>query len=299
MGLTFKNTDILLEYIAETTRNSPVSAGTLQRPSDGIINVTLTGKNSGEVIYSINDYDGQDTVYGTNEYTLSFDYYLQRTHNTTHTLANSIEYNALTRASGQVTPLTFYLHTESDVTYQCAGSVLNSYNLTPEETRIKVSVEYAVTSVDVAAGSDYAGLTSSSACGTTFEQFQGATCTRSGSFGAGVSGFSFTINNNVQPLKLIGASSASHYESLENLSGSVNILLNDGGEDDWLEVTDNTEASIVFASGTSTSATDCSLEWTFANAHFSEIPINISVDAPYVESGINWKAETVTLASVT
>lgn len=298
MGLTFKNTGMLLEYIAETTRNSPATAGTLQRPSDGIINATLTGKNSGEIIYSINDYDGQDTVYGTNEYTLSFDYYLQRTHNSTHTLANSIEYNALTRSSGQVTPLTFYLHTESDGTYQCAGSVLNSYNLTPEETRIKVSVEYAVTSVDTAAGTTYAGLTGSSACGTTFEQFQGASITRSGSFEAGVSGFGFTINNNVQPLKLIGASSASHYESLENLSGTVNILLNDGGEDDWTEMDDNTESNIVFASGTSTSATDCSLQWTFTNAHFSEIPINLSIDKAYVESGINWKAETIALAAV-
>ena len=296
MGLTIKNTSMLLEYIAETNRNDPVSSGTLQRPSDSVVNVTLTGKNNGEVIYSISSYWGQDTVYGTNEYTLSFDYYLQRHHNTGHTLALSVEQNALSRTLGLLSPLTFYYHTESDGTYQCTGSILNSFNLTPEENRIKCSVEYNVTSVVTSGGAVYGGLTGSSACGTTFEQFKGAACTRSGSFEAGVSGFGFTINNNVQPLKLIGASSASYYEALENLSGTVNLLLNDGGENDFAEMADNIESDIVFASGTSTTATDASMKWTFTNAHFGEIPINLTVDAPYVESGVNWGAEKVAFA---
>ena len=89
-----------------------------------------------------------------------------------------------------------------------------------------------------------------------------------------------------------------HHQHYVKDSGTVNILLNDG-EVDWGEMTGGTKNSISFASGDGTAETDVSAEWTFTNAHFSEIPINLTINTPYVESGVNWKAETVSLASYT
>jgi len=42
MALTPKNTNMLLEYLAETTRGTPLDAGQLQIPSDAVSNVALS-----------------------------------------------------------------------------------------------------------------------------------------------------------------------------------------------------------------------------------------------------------------
>ena len=302
MTLTMKNTSMKLEYIAEDSRGSAMSTGSLDLPSDSVENVTISGSKNGEIIYSVTDYDGQGTVFGMNEYTLTFDYYLQRHTSTgTHKIANSIEYYALTRTSGLLTPLTFYVHTDSNSSYRLTGGIINNFTITPEETRIKCSVEVIASSCTTnPTGDVYAGLNQPGTIGTNYEQFQGCTVTRSGSFEAGVSGFSASIANNAERIPVVGSSDPTAiYENLENLSGSVNILLNDGGDTDYDEFHVGTKQSIVFNTGSSTTATDCSMVFTFLNAHFSEVPITFNKDSNVVQSDISWKAETVTLAAKT
>ena len=306
MAKTTKNTSMLLEYIAETDRGTPASSGSLQRPSDAVTNVNLTGTNNGEVIYTIGDYDGQDTVYGLKEYTLSFEYDIQRTENSgtpfVNTLAKSIQYYALTRSSGLLTPLTFYVHTNSTTTYECRGCVIDSWsmNVTPGG-RLHCTVNVSVASVACRTG-QYTSLDSSTAWGNTFETFQGASITRTGGFDEGVGGFTVTINNNPSGAPNIGKQVyVNYYEGLQNLSGTVDVLLNSGGKTDWEEMTGSagsgapTEQSIVFNSGTSTTAGDKSMKWTFANAAYTNMPINFSAEDGYVVSGVTWTAESVTL----
>lgn len=298
MALTARNTSMNLEYAVESSQGTDPSSGTLFIPSDGIENINLVGRRNGEVVYSINDYDGQGTVYAGEEYTLTFDYYLQR-HNptTSHPLANSIEYYALTRSSGELTPLTFYVTTSSGATFTLMGGIINRWTATPEDTRIRCSCE--VIAESCATSSDnYNDLTASQAIGTTFETFQGAACTRSGSFEAGVGGFSVEINNNVERIPVIGSSTPTLcQEGHEAVTGTVDILLNDGGKADFSEMKYATEQSIIFSSGTSTATNDKSMKWTFANASFDEIPITWSIDTSVVISGVRWKAETLTLAA--
>ena len=297
MALTAKNTGMNVTFIAESIRGAAPGSGQEYRVSDAIENVNLVGRNQGEVAYSVYDYDGQGTFFGADEYVLSFDYYLQR-FGTSHPTANSIEYYANHRTSGNLKPLTFFVNTDSTSTYALSGGIINTWSMTPEDKRIKCSCEILFESC-VTTGINRHLYTAASACGTTFETFQGALITRSGSFEAGVSGFTVNINNNADRIPKIGTSTATVYESLENLSGTVDILLNDGGINDWGEMTDHTKQSIVFASGTSTTTTDQSMKWTFANASFSEVPIPFTTDTRVVISGITWNAETLSFAAYT
>lgn len=305
MAITTKNSSMKLEYIAEATRGTPTSSGTLQIPSDAVRNVSLTGTNNGDIIYTISDYDGQDTGYGLKEYTLSFEYDLQRHESAgganKNTLATSLEYYALTRSSGLLTPLTFYLATDSTTRYVIKGGVINTFavNTAPGE-RVHCSVEVSAVSVIVEAG-NYGSLTASAAYGNTFETFQGASVTRTGSFDNGCGNFSFSINNNVTGVPNIGSSVyAAMYEGLENVEGSVDVILNDGGNSDWEEMAPTsgspTEQAIVFNSGTSTTAGNLSMTWTFANAHYTNLPIDFSAEDGFLTSGVGWKAESVSLA---
>jgi len=297
MALTTKNTGMNVEFIKESTRGTAPGSGQLYRVSDGIENVNLVGRNNGEIIYSVYDYDGQGTIFGAEEYVLTFDYYLQRHDATNHPLTNSIEYYAVNRTAGNLDTLTFFLHTDSSSTFLCTGGVINSWSLTTEEKRLRCSAEIIFKSV-VTTSTGYDSYTPSNACGTTFEQFQGASITRGTSFNAGVGNFTINISNNAEAIPVIGSSTPTNiYESFENLSGTVDILLNDGGESDFGVMKGQQKDSIVFASGTSTDANDKSMKWTFSNTHYSEIPINFTTDTRVVISGVNWNAETVTLVA--
>jgi hypothetical protein len=300
MAITTKNTNIQLEYIAETNRGVPVSSGTLLRPSDAIRNITLTGVNNAGIQYSINDYDGIGTTTGLRDFTLSFEYDLQRHSNANSkvTLKTGIQYYAQYRSSGVMTPLTFYLHTDSNSTWVCKGSIINTFsvNVDPTANTIPVTVECSVATAAMEAGS-YASLTSSVANATTFETPQGSSVTRSGSLEEGAGSFTLTINNKAAPQPIIGSSTASKFESVENLSGTVDLLLVSGGNTDWEELRACTEADIVFSSGTSTTATDKSMKWTFSDGSYTNFPVNLTPETTVVISGVNWIAETVTLAA--
>lgn len=299
MAITTRNTSWKLEYIPENTRGTPVSSGSLHIPSDSVFNIGLHGTNNGEVVYSISDYDGIDTSYDISEFTLHFEYYLQRTEDSTtkyNALDDSLLYHACTRSSGALTPLTFYLHTNSTTTFVVKGAVIDTFtgNCRPRE-KIHCVVDCSAASVAVEAG-NIASLTASQSWGNTFETFRGAGATRSGSFDAGVGDFSFTIANNLERLPLVGQSTGNVYEGLENCSGTIDVILDSGGNTDWEEMLLHTEASIVLDTGTSTTAGDKSMKLTFGNAHYTDFDIDANVDSRWLHCGVPWKAETVTLA---
>jgi hypothetical protein len=297
MSLTTKNTGMEVAFIEESTRGTIKTSGQLYRVSDAIENVSLKNTNGAEVLYSVYDYDGQGTIYGAHDYTLSFDYYLQRTKTTTHPLANTMEYYALTRSSGLLTSLTCILNTTSTSTHFLAGGIVNRWSATLEEKKIRCHAELIFKSC---ATSGTWGFTAPTAIGTTFEQFQGVVITRSGSFNAGVSGFSLEINNNAKSQPVVGASQPTAiYETLQNLSGKTDILINDGGGNDWYEVEGHRKANIVFQSGSSTSATDCSLKWTISNVSFPDLDKGFTTDTSVVIGNVSWVGETIGLGSVT
>jgi hypothetical protein len=297
MSLTAKNTGMDVAFIEEVTRGTLVTTGQLYRVSDAIENVSLRTAAGADVLYSVYDYDGQGTIYGQHDYTLSFDYYLQRTKTTTHPLANTMEYYALTRTSGLLKSLTATVNTESASSFHLAGGVVNRLSMTLEEKRIRCHAELIFKSCVTTGTYTY---TAATAIGTTFEQFQGATITRSGSFNAGVSGFSLEINNNTKSQPVVGASQPTAiYESLQNVGGSVDILVNNGGETDFYEVDGQYKTSIVFNTGTSAVATDCSEVFTIANATFTELPIDFTTDTTVVIAGARYVAESISLASKT
>jgi hypothetical protein len=208
-----------------------------------------------------------------------------------------MEYRALTRSAGNLTTLTAFVNTNSTTTYKCTGGVINSWSLTTEEKRLKCSCEIVFESV-VTTVTNKHSYTAAAVCGTTYEQFQGASITRDVNFNAGVGNFTINIANNADRIPKIGSSTATVYESFENLGGTVDVLLNDGGNADFGVMKEQEQNSIVFQSGTSTTSTDQSIKWTFANTSYTEIPISFTSDTRVVIGGVNWIAETVTLASV-
>jgi len=295
-----------LEYIAVDT-SSPYglpSSGTLQIPSDSIISVELTGSNGGEILFSTNDYDGIDTVTGLEEYTLTFEYVLQRHEDTGsgHTLANSIEYNAVNRSNGQPAKLCFVYETNGDA-FEIRGAVCNSFSISGRAgEKIICRAEYYATDVvpaDSTSGlTNYDSLTASDTIGNTYEKFTGVAVSRSGSWAAGVNNFSFEIVNNAERVYTVGSATASDIVcGKQEIRGSVDILLNDGGMDDWNEMADATEQNIVFASGNSTASGDVSMKWTFTNALYTNFPLAYKADDAYIVSGVDWIAETVSLAA--
>jgi len=297
MALTTKNTSMDVSFIPEVTRGTIMTTGQLYRAGDAIENVSLRTAAGADVLYSVYDYDGQGTIWGAHEYTLSFDYYLQRTHTTSHPIAKTIEYHALTRTSGLLTSLTGLITTTSGATFFLAGGIIDRWSLTLEEKRVRCHAEIIFKSC---ATSGTWTFTAPVACGTSFEQFQGATITRSGCFAAGVSGFSLEIANNARAQPVVGSSQpTATYESLQNLSGTVDILLVDGGKNDWYQVEGQAKSNIVFNSGTSTTTTDQSMVWTIANCSFTELPVDFTTDTTVVISGTRWIGETITLASKT
>jgi len=304
MTITTKNSGMLLEFIPETTRGTPVSSGSLRRPSDAITNVNLTGMNNGQVIFNINDFDGQGFVYGLKEYKLSFEYDLQRSESTgEYAVANTIHGIAATRTAGLGTPLTFYLHTQSNATLECRGCIIDTWKLdTSPNNRLHCTVDISVTSARYAAG-NYDSLTSSIAIGTAFETFQGAIISRSGGFDEGVGAFSVTIKNNTKGLPNIGKQTYKNfYDSIQNIDGTADIILNAGGKTDWEEMAGAngngapTEQSITFSSGNSTTANNKSVKWTFGTAAYTNLPITFKPEDGFVVSGVTWVANTVSIA---
>ena len=305
MALT-RGYNLKLEYIPETQRGrEPWIADDLQTPGDAIDNYTLTGTNNGEIVYTMSSFEGQDFVPGLEEYTMTFDYYVQRLNNEKHPLDLSLPYFATTRDTNtkDLTPLTFYLTTqggtgdESGCTWTLTGGVINSYGISGNAgERVKASVEVVFSGCTTVTGL-YSTHSSSSAWDTTYETFQGAGITRSGSFEEGVNNWNFTVNNNAGRFPKIGSSTPTVYEGHENVEGSVDILLVNGGKSDWNEMVSATQQSITFDTGDSTTDTDQSMTWTFADASYGEVAINAGADSVIVQSGVPWKAKTVSVVA--
>ena len=290
-----------LEYIKETTAGSEPTTGTLQIPSDVVTNVSLNNVNNAEILYSIGDYDGVSTVTGAQEVVLTFDFIKQKNNSDgQHQMPDSIEYFAVTRTRGQPTAsLTFYyspLTGSTSCTYMINGAYINSYSETVNEgdKTIKCSVEVWGYSC-ATSNSHYTSLTAASAIGNDYEQYCGATVTKnSATVGKGVKEFNFTVENNLERIPVVGDSALTAiYASNQVMSGSTNILVEDGGAIQYGKMSSAESDSIEYNSGNTSGKSET---WTFGNAVFTNMPIENSADTPYVISNANWIARSVSLA---
>jgi len=286
-----------LEYIPETTEGSEPTTGTLQIPSDSVTNVTLTGTNNGSIVYTINDYDGQDTVLGLAEYTLTFDYTLQLLNTTgEHVLADTIEYNAMTRTTGQTAPLTFYYTTASGVRYMLCGAKCQTLSMTSNSGEtITVHAEYWSASCAVT-NAHYADLTPATAIANNYEANSAVVQRPDGTAIAyGVGSFSFTVSNNCSRVPSINSRDPKAIMcGKEETSGSIDILVDNGGTTEFTEMMVGTENTISFETGSTASASE---DWEFTNAIFTNFPMSYSADDAYVVVGVSWISEGVTLAA--
>ena len=287
-----------LVYIPEATQGSEPSSGTLQIPSDSVANVSLTGLNNGKIVYTIGDFDGQDTVTGCSEYVLSFDYNLQQVNTTgEHLIADTIEYNAVTRTAGQPTTLTFYYTTTSGATYMLTGSMCNTLSKTCNVGEvITYHAEYWAETCAIT-NSHMSSLTDESAIANTYETFAGAAVTRPDgtAIACGVGNFSASINNNCTRVYNIGSADANVIQAgIEEVSGSIDILIDAGGTAEFAQMQNATENTISFETGSTASQSE---DWEYTNAIFTNFPINYAAEDAYVVSGVSWIAEGVTLGA--
>ena len=287
-----------LEYIPEATAGTEPSSGTLQIPSDIVTNVSLNTVNNAEILYAIDDYDGVGSATGLREVVLTFDFVKQQLNTTgEHLIGDSVEYYAVTRSSGQPSSLCFYYTPYTGCTYMITGGYINSYSETVNEgdKTIKCSVEVWGYSC-ATSNANYASLTAASAIGNSYEKFTGASITKSGAtVGKGVSEFSFSVENNLARIPVVGSSALTGiYAGNQVVSGSMNILVEDGGAVQFGSMDSAHSNSIVYNSGATASTSET---WTFGNSIFTNMPIETASDTAYVVSNANWIARSVTLAA--
>jgi len=287
-----------LEYILEGTKGSEPSSGTLQIPSDVVTNVSISPINNAERLYSIDDHKAETIITGMKECALTFEYKLQQVNTTgEHVLADSIEYAATTRSSGQPSSYTFYYTTASGCTYMFTGAMCGSLtkNVNDSDKTITVRAEFWAESCATSTA-HYTSLTPASALNNTYEKFTGASVQRGGAtIGKGVSNFTATINNNLQRIPVIGSSNAYEIVAGElDVSGQMNVLVEDGGATQFGYMDVGTAANITLDTGATASQ---SLDFTYTDAVFTNFPFEQAATTPYVAVNCNWIAENVTLAA--
>ena len=253
-------------------------------------------------LYAISDYDGVGSATGIREVVLTFDFIKQQLNTANeHQIADSIEYYAVTRSSGQpIKSLTFYyspITGGTTCTYMINGGYINSYSETVNEGDKTIKCSCEVWGWSCATSSaNYASLTTAAAIGNSYEKFTGASITKAGeTVGKGVSEFSFSVENNLNRIPTVGSSALSGiYAGNQVISGSMNILVEDGGAKQFGLMDDAHENSIVYNSGDDANTSET---WTFGNSMFTNMPIETASDTAYVISNANWIARSVALAA--
>lgn len=288
-----------LEYIEETTMGTPPTTGTLQIPSDIVYNVTIEANPQPEVIYAINDYKGVETITGLQDVTLSFDYHIQKnlTSGTGHTLQKSIEYYATNRTNTQPASLTFYYTTKSGVTLMLNGAVCNTLEISAnaDDKTIRAHAEFYCMKISTTP-TNYNSLTQPAPINTAYEKFTAASITRGGAtIEAGVTAFRFTINNNLERINTINSDyPTAIYAGVQEITGEADVLVSDGGSSFINTVMSNTQADLVFNTGSTAGQSE---KFTFKNHSWTNAPLEVADDTVVIISSVPWMCEYVTLAS--
>lgn len=297
-----------IEYIKEASFGAGLPAsGSLDIPSDAIMNIELSIEQNLERIIPVNDHDAVDTAYHSRQYTLTIEYLCQLVDAAgIHQLTNTLEYGATLRTSHILNSYAFVYKaghsTTDDAFYYLRGGKINSMDVTwnINET-IKISVEIWGTSMtDGTAGSDftnYSSLTASAAVGNAFEVYGGGAITRSGAFAAGVKSGTLTINNNLERVPNVGSQDCVHIAEGEQHIGFVgDVVADSGGKPEVDDLLAASETAIVLDTGTTANT---SQKFTLNNPSYNRMPIIQRVGDTHMLLSVDIGAETITHAAYT
>ena len=293
-----KGFDADIEFYAESTYGeglyNPTSADTMRRISNVINSITLTNNNNAEVLFSIGDAAGVDTITKQKEYTLRVEYILQET----SSLSESLLKYGITRNSNNDLDSIVVLITYGDKYYECKGGICNSVEVSGDVGEpVKVTQEFFFNDVSETSTDPLSSLTNLShapSLTTSYAIYNGASVTRNGStIGYGTRSFSLTINNNAERVFTVGSDKPSTIVAgKQNLSGTLDIFINEGGATEWDWVDS--------PSGTTTLQIEFSIATPdyiqFSNVLFTQIELPMNNSDAIVVTGLPFIAEDVTLA---
>jgi len=277
----------------------PAAADYMWAISDAVRSVTLTSNNNAEVIFTIGDYDGQDTATKTKDYVLRVEYELQKP----DTQSESLLYNAITRTSGDLQSLVFLVTMDDTTYYQLNGCIANTVEIKCDVgDRVVVTQEYIVKDMENPATADplatLSNLSHAQAIGNGFAKFSGASITyNSSTIGFGTRSFSVTINNNIDRVHTIGSAVAAELpEGKQDISGSIDVYIqkDQSGDKEFAWVKSPTDGRNIIINTGSTGFD----KLTFSNVYFNQIEIPLNNTDGSVVSGMPWTAESLALATV-
>jgi len=289
------------EFIVEATLGTTPATGQLQIPSDVVTRAHLDIHRESKRHYGIASHNAADTTYHTQAYTLTLEYELQqmKTEGAKHIATTVLEYMATHRTSGALGGVTSYLDC-SAAAFRLAGGVVNKYSWDcSQDNAIHVTAEILgmtfETGANLAALTEYSGLTASAAIAETIERFEGSAITRAGKWSEGIKSGSFSIDNQVEQLYKVGAATPQTNRPKFVISeGECLVYASDGIMTPVDDLISGDEVSIVFASGTTASQ---SYKFTFGNASYDDVPIIYETGMTGMTSAIKWGGESVAFAA--
>ena len=292
-----------IEFQEESTLGdgltNPASSDYMWAVSDTVRSVSLTGNNNAEVLFSIGDYDGQETVTKTKDYVLRVEYVLQKP----DTQAESLLYNAIHRTSGALTPLAFLVTQDGTTYWELKGCVSNTAEIKCDVGDVVVvTQEYIVKDVATPTSTDpldsLSNLSHAQAIGNGYATFSGASITyNSATIGFGTRSFTATINNNAERQNAIESDTAVYITTKQqDLTGTCDVYITQAqtGSTEWGWITSPTDGRDIIINTGSTGYD----KLTFANVYFNQMEIPLNNTDGAVVSGLPWTAESVTLGSV-
>lgn len=269
----------------------PAAADTMKRISDTIVSASLTANNNAEVIFSIGDVNGVDTIDKQHEYTLRIEYLLQDAG-----AADQLIKYGITRNSDNDLDSLVFLVQIGDYYYEIKGCKCNSVEITGDVGEIvRVTQEFFCKEVTSPSTTDplssLVNLSHASAIGTSYAKYSGASITRGGStIGYGTRSFSATINNNLERVYTVGDTNVSTIVAGKlEISGNIDVYIEEGGAAQWGWITGASSANIVIDFG----FTSPSL--TLTNCTFSSIELPMNNSDAIVVTGLPFIGEDASL----
>jgi len=288
-----------VEYVAESSYGDGIpTTPTMHLPSEAVTNVELNFDIDVKRLHDIGSHAATDTVYGSRAYVLTVEYDVQQLKSAdTHTASTCLSYYATHRTTGALDSLACAVDMNGGA-YLLKGGYINrlSMNFTQGEVP-KATCEIWGNAVETdTTVANFSNYDSAGAIGESFESYSGAAITRSGCWSNGIADFSFEINNNLDRVFKVGSQdAASTYAGYVDLTGNATVLVATGAKDEVDALMAGTEVDIVAASGSTSSK---SLEFTFANASYTNEPVIYKTDMSAMTVGCSWGAESVTFAAV-
>jgi hypothetical protein len=239
-----------------------------------------------------------DTVAGQHDYTVNLEYALQDI-STEHTRLLSLENWAITRTAGDLQTVCLDLMTKTGVAYFILkGGKINTATYTfamnqPTQVALEIWFTNLTTAASLPTGTAAVAMSSS------FSTFNGSTITRSGKWAAGVKGATLTINNNLERIPMVKATTAQGGDYTVIMSGiqeyslTADIIADAGGKSDIDDILSDPETTIAVASKVGAGG----YLWTLTKPWFNSEPVVYTADMTTMILSANMGAESCAFAA--